>query len=145
MSFEGRKIMKSNRRTSGVTLIELMIVVVIVAILAAIAYPSYRQYAIRANRTEAKVALMQVAQGLEKCFTRYHEYNNAACPGTTFTTPKGHYAIAPAAADPVASATYTLEATPQGGQADDSQCGTLSLDERGQRLESGTGTVADCW
>jgi type IV pilus assembly protein PilE len=144
MSFEGRKIMTTKRRNSGVTLIELMVVVVIVALLAAIAYPSYRRYGIRANRTEAKVALMQVTQGLEKCFTRYHSYNDAQCTVTTaFTTPKGHYAIAPVGA--IAGATYTLSATPQGGQTEDTQCGTLSLNERGQRGETGTGAPADCW
>jgi type IV pilus assembly protein PilE len=146
MSLEGRKIMMSNRRNSGVTLIELMIVVAIIALLAAIAYPSYRQYAIRANRTEAKVALMQAAQGLEKCFTRYHQYDDPACGvPTNFTTTKGNYTIAPAAADPIADATYTLTATPRGGQTDDLQCGALGLDERGQRTETGTGTLADCW
>jgi type IV pilus assembly protein PilE len=86
---------------------------------------------------------MQVAQGLEKCFTRYHQYDDAACPGTTLTTPKGHYAIAPVGA--IADATYTLSATPQGGQTDDSQCGTFRLDERGQRTVTGTGSPADCW
>jgi type IV pilus assembly protein PilE len=144
MRLEGRKIMMSNRRNSGVTLIELMIVVAIIALLAAIAYPSYRQYTIRANRTEAKVALMQVAQGLEKCFTRYHQYDDPACGvATNFTTAKGNYAIAPVGA--IADATYTLAATPQLGQRDDLQCGTLGLNERGQRTETGTGMLADCW
>lgn len=50
------------RRTSGFTLIELMITVAIVAILAAIAYPSYKQYLIRANRSEAQAYLMDLSQ-----------------------------------------------------------------------------------
>ncbi|MGH8175836.1 MAG: type IV pilin protein [Steroidobacter sp.] len=131
------------RQNFGITLIELMIVVVIIAILAAIAYPSYRQYTIRANRTEAKVALLQVVQGLEKCFTRYHAYDAAACLVVTdFTTQEGNYLIADAAR---AAMTYTLTATPQAGQVDDARCGTLSIDERGRRTETGTGDVGDCW
>lgn len=137
--------MMSYRRSLGITLIELMIVVVIVAILAAIAYPSYRQYAIRSNRTEAKVALMQIAQGLEKCFTRYHAYNDAACTVVTdFTTPDGNYAVNDDAVPRTATA-YTLTAAPQGGQMEDAQCGALTLDETGDRREGGTGTVSDCW
>lgn len=133
------------RTNSGITLIELMVVVVIVAILAAISYPSYRQYAIRANRTEAKVALLQVAQGLEKCFTRYNAYNDAACGvATSFNTPEGHYAIAPTGGA-VGASSYTLTATPQGGQADDARCGTLGITETGVRTETGTGDLGDCW
>jgi type IV pilus assembly protein PilE len=133
------------RYSFGITLIELMIVVAIVAILAAIAYPSYRQYAIRANRTEAKVALLQITQGLEKCFTRYHAYNDALCTvNTTFNTPEGHYAIAPSGGA-VGAMTYVLTATPQGGQADDARCGTLRIDETGMRTETGSGDVGDCW
>ena len=84
-------------RQAGITLLELMIVVTIVGILAAIAYPSYRQQVIRSTRTEAKVALQQSAQALEKCFTRYMAYNHASCPADgTFnrTTPTGTTRIA---------------------------------------------------
>lgn len=134
----------------GITLIELMVVVVIVAILAAIAYPSYRDQVRRSNRTEAKVALEQTAQALEKCFTRYMAYNNASCPaftqlddGGSMTTPQGHYAIT---ATTLNATEFILRATPQGGQASDTRCGALTLNDRGQRgIAGGTGTAQDCW
>lgn len=131
---------------SGVTLIELMTVVVIIAILAAIAYPSYRQYAIRANRTEAKTVLYDIAQGLEKCYTRFNAYKDTNCTVTTaLTTPQGHYAISAATLD---ATTFVLKATPQGGQADDTQCGILSLDDKGVRRERDGAAVVPankCW
>jgi len=42
----------------GVTLMELLTVIVILGILASIAFPSYRTYLIRAQRAEAKTALL---------------------------------------------------------------------------------------
>ena len=40
--------------TTGVTLIELMIVIVVLGIIAAVAYPNYRDFAARAKRNEAR-------------------------------------------------------------------------------------------
>lgn len=133
------------RRNTGVTLIELMVVVVIVAILAAIAYPSYRQYAIRANRTEAKTAMLQIAQGLEKCYTRFHVYDHDDCEvDTDLTTEAGNYAVVGV----LGAQTYLLTATPQGGQADDTKCGILSLDQIGTRRERNGQALVQankCW
>lgn len=131
----------------GVTLIELMVVVLIVGILSAIAYPSYRQSVLKSNRTEAKVAMMQVAQALEKCFTRFGEYNNAGCAtaeslgGEGRLTETGKYLLTFADIDDVS---FTIRAAPQGGQAEDTVCGNLQLDQSGKR-ESGAPDVKTCW
>ena len=65
-----------NGRTGGFTLIELMIAVAIIAILATIAYPSYRQQVLKSQRTEAKTALSDAAQRLERCYTQFNAYND---------------------------------------------------------------------
>ena len=85
-------------RQRGMSLIELMIVVVIVGILAAIAIPSYRAYVIRANRADAKVALLSTAQNLERCYTNStpYAYNSANCNAAVpspFTVASGTYQI----------------------------------------------------
>lgn len=119
-------------RSKGMTLIELMVVVLIISILAGIAYPSYRQYAIRANRTEAKTALLQVSQSLEKCYTRYNAYNDGNCNvDTSFDTESETYRISAM----LTENTYVLSAAPLGGQADDATCGTLAMNEQGVRFE----------
>ena len=138
----------------GVTLMELMVVIAIIGILSAIAYPSYRQYVIRANRTEAKVALMQAQQGLEKCYTRFHRYrtNGAQVCGVAdglavaggVATEEGNYSVT-IAHDRIATPSYTLTATRQRGQTADAQCGNFTMNEIGTRGITGTGTVAQCW
>ncbi len=132
-------------RAFGFTLIELMIVVAIVGILAAIAYPSYTNYVRKANRTDARATLLQVAQTLERCYTQYSAYNNANCTvanGGTVNTPEGLYTIGVVSA----ATTYTLTATPVAGrvQAGDARCTTLTLTHAGVRGATGTAT-AECW
>ena len=134
-----------NTKSSGITLIELMIVVAIVGILAAIAYPSYRDQVIRSGRTEGKAALEQRAQALEKCFTRYMRYDDGNCAAAQATadgaTPEGRYNVA---IGNRTATTYTLTATPAGTQATDNACGWLSINEQGIRAsQNGVATV--CW
>lgn len=132
----------------GVTLIELMIVVVIVGILAAIAYPSYQRQVQQTRRTDGRTILLEVAQRLERCFTRYNSYTDAACAvdgdledADNITSAEGWYVITNGNR---AATTFRLEAAPQGAQAADARCATLRVTHTGARDATGT-TPADCW
>ncbi|HEU5137750.1 MAG TPA: type IV pilin protein [Steroidobacteraceae bacterium] len=139
------------RKNSGITLMELMVVMAIVGILAGIAIPSYRAYIERANRTDAKAALLSMAGALERCFTRFNSY--AEDDGCEVEFPaastEGYYQIT---APTLSAVAFTLRATPQDGQANDTQCGSFTLDNansKGVILEGDTpGSTAiarKCW
>lgn len=128
----------------GVTLIELMVVVVIVAILASIAYPSYRNQVRKTARSEGQAQLLETAQALERCYSRFGRYNAASCPAVIdlaapIPTDEGHYQIDDTVLKP---GSFTLTATPQGDQANDG-CGNLTLTSTG--AQGSTSGSADCW
>lgn len=137
-------------QSRGFTLIEVMIVVAIVAILSAVALPSYREYIRRGHRAEARAALLQGAQWLERAATATGTYPLTASFPTALTTiQSGRYTIA--VASPPASATsgaaFTLTATPAGAQVGD-KCGNYTLAHTGARgaaaISSGA-LVTECW
>lgn len=131
------------RRMRGVTLLELMIVVVVVGILAAIAYPSYLNQVRETRRADGKAELMETAQELERCYTRFGRYNDGNCGvAFPFLSEEEHYQIT----GNVTAATFTLNATPQGDQVKDTECGTLRLMHTGAQGSQGNDTDAnDCW
>ncbi len=131
-------------RSAGFSLIELMITVAIVGILAMIALPSYESYVQRARRADAKTELSSLAQRLERCFSQFGTYltgTGCSVGAGPFRSPEGYYVIA---ISNRTATTYTLTATPQGGQAKDGKCGSLSIDHIGRH--SASGMLGDaCW
>ena len=61
-------------KQTGFTLLELMITVIVIAILASIALPSYQDYLRRGYRADAKAALMENAQFMERNFTEANRF-----------------------------------------------------------------------
>ncbi len=131
-------------QSKGFTLIEIMIVVAILGIITAIAYPSYIEQVRKGNRSEAKTALLGLAQKMERCFTQYNAYDNANCPTSAQTTENGFYQLTVS----TTSTTYTLTAEATGGQAGDTDCKKLTINQaRAQGALDGDGNAAtvDCW
>jgi type IV pilus assembly protein PilE len=125
-----------------------MIVLAIVAILAAIALPSYQDAVTRSWRRKASACLVELAQAMERRYSASMAYNNpAALPNRACTADDGmpaRYAFGFVAA-PTAT-TFDLQAIPQGAQAaGDAQCGTLALDELGNRTVSTVTPPEQCW
>jgi len=144
-------------RQKGFSLIELMVVVAIVGIIAAIAYPSYEQYVLRSGRADGKAKLMEMLQAQERFFSQNQTYTATLGTGNgglgytadadgAVASQSGKYNITAAACTGKTIANcVNLTATPTGAQANDAECGTLTLDSSGVRTESGSGTVATCW
>lgn len=136
-----------SRNAAGFTLIEVMIVVAIIGLLAAIAYPSYAEYIRRGYRAEARGGLLQAAQWLERAATATGTYPlTATFPANLKTIPSDRYTITLAS---VNGTTYTLTATPKGGQIGD-RCGNYTLTQAGVRGANGitagsAGYDATCW
>lgn len=132
-------------KQKGITLIELLIVVGIIGILAAIAYPSYQEHMNKGRRTDATVALLGVAQQLERCYSR--DFTYVDCVGFPVTTPEGFYEIDE---DGLTQSAYVLEATPVAGgvQTNDARCAIFTLDQTGLRqalADNGADNTDLCW
>lgn len=151
MKFNNQVMLGRLRRYAGVnagfTLIEVMIVVVVIAILTAVAYPSYRDYIIRANRSAAQTFMLEVASRQERFLldARAYAASIAALGMSVPSSVSTNYTITSAAvAGPPPG--YTVTATPIGRQlAEDTKCGTLTIDATGAKTASGSGGVAQCW
>ncbi len=131
----------------GLTLIELLTTMVVIGLLASIAVPGYRQVMLRAGRSEAKVELLQTASALERCYSRYNAFNSPQCAGQVSLprlTESGRYQIVAANLD---DGDYRLRALPQGGQAEDGECRTLTYDSAGHKgvADGAAQSAAFCW
>lgn len=112
------------RTQRGFTLIEAVLVVGLIALLAAIAYPSFRSQMLKARRTDALIALMQLQQSQERWRSTHLRYGSAAELAAPATSPQGHYVLQVASADPTG---FELVATAIGGQQADALCRVLRI------------------
>jgi type IV pilus assembly protein PilE len=137
----------------GFNLIELVIAIAIIGILAAVAYPSYNDSVRKSRRAEAKAALTEVAQWLERNYSETFDYdvdsagrvlaNNLIITQTPKQGTTKYYSIS---LTHNTSDDFLLKATPQGPQADDG-CKTLTLTHTGVKDVSDDATLSkdNCW
>jgi len=146
---------RTGMRSKGFTLIELMITVAIVGILATVAYPSYRDSIMRAHRSDAHTALMEIKLRENKLRANCRYYGSIsgayACNAVNTSTiaytnnsPEGYYTLV---VNPTSALAYTATATAVGGQADDTDCATITLTVSAANPEGVKGGTsgADCW
>jgi len=130
-------------KNSGFTLIELLIVLAIVCILTCIAHPCYTSYLVKARRSNATVALMNLTDSLEQYYNEHHSYQNATLENLNISNNVDFYQLSIVLEN---DTEYRIEAIPNRAQTKaDSKCGTLILDQLGNRSISGTGSINECW
>ncbi len=167
MSAQALMIRRRRQRSSGFTLVEVMIVVAIAAIIAMVAIPSYQEYITRSKRAAARQVLLEASQFLERNYTAAGCYDFADTPSCLARS--GSATVQPSTllrapsegrASYVVNWTFTnsgqaftLTATPcatagtcpAGGETTfaDPACGALTLTQTG--LRGASGTLATCW
>jgi prepilin-type N-terminal cleavage/methylation domain len=146
--------MPTAKGLKGFTLIELMIVIAVIGILAAIAWPNYTSYLIKSRRAAAQSDMLQIQLALEKWRANNNSYLSVLdhSDDSTNLTPADladnlstantyyNYALQKdsTGGSPDASH-YYIKATAQAGQAGDTACNPLNLDQSNAKGPSG------CW
>lgn len=127
--------------STGITLVELIIVVAVVGILLATAVPGYRNYTLRVHRTEAIRMLLQASMCQERLIASSGKYDTSRCKPVS---QQQRYQLSYNTPDP-GGRSYVAIAAPAGAQLND-PCGSLSLDQSGARGISATDIeIEKCW
>ncbi len=138
----------------GFTLVEILVVVIVAGILLGVAIPSYQGYVLRSDRTDATVALVNIAGSQERFYLKNGTYASGAqfakLGFPTSHTEHGYYrlSIVPHTDGLAAGYTARASAVMTEKQAADIDCATFSIDQSGQRGANGgfnKTIINECW
>jgi type IV pilus assembly protein PilE len=143
---------RRHSRTTGFSLIELMVTVVIISVLVAIAIPTYIDKVRKSRRTEAKTVLLDLAGREERFYNTNNTYSvlpsdlgyGAIAAAFPMTVGSGYYTVSVAlVAGPPAG--YTITAAPVAGndQAKDTHCQLFTLTSTG--VQTSAPDTTTCW
>ncbi|MGD8939445.1 MAG: type IV pilin protein [Gammaproteobacteria bacterium] len=133
-----------SKRTTGFTIMELLIAIAVLGILAALAIPAYQGNMQSSRRTDGITALLDVQA--QQTQWRANNVTYAATLTTDLgwansVSPEGYYTIS---LSNVTATTYTATATPKvGGPQESDSCGNLVLTESGPDIS--TDQKKSCW
>jgi type IV pilus assembly protein PilE len=152
LSARGRAALQSPV-AEGFTLVELMVTIMVATILMSIAIPAYTSQIRKSRRTDARVALLDLASREERYFSTQNAYTSSAANlGYAGSFPQtvgsGYYTVSvcvgatnPCTGAAATGSVFRVTATPTGPQANDTQCATFSVDNTGAQ----TATNTTCW
>jgi|SRR5579885_346696 type IV pilus assembly protein PilE len=135
--------MKPTNHEYGFTLIELLIVIVVIGILAVISVSLYKSFILKSRRSDGINAILTLQLAEERYRSNNAQYGSIAQIGGSSTSPQGYYSLA---ISNVGASSYSITASAQGNQANDSEgstsCASLTL-----TVSNGTATQTPpaCW
>lgn len=138
------------KKELGFTLAEILITIAIIGMLAGIAYPAYTQYVLKAKRSEAQTALVNLANKQEIFYLNNRKYaqnfkTELGESTNPFITENGYYSITTSSVK--LTTDFNLVATAISSQVNDELCAALSINhELAKSASTKSGDVAtDCW
>jgi type IV pilus assembly protein PilE len=141
-------------RAAGFTLVELMVSILVATILITIAVPSYTNQIRQSRRTDARTAVLDLAQREERYMSTNSSYTtspaNLGYAGATFPVNLGdnYYQLnvcvstaLPCTGTATTGTAFLITATAINAQANDTTCLNLYVDSQGNQ----TATSSNCW
>lgn len=127
-------------RSRGFSLVELMVALAVVAIVSAVAWPGYGALLRRAQRNDARIALLRIQSLQEAHYATHLRYaSRLGSQADADTLPvadrsdAGHYRLSLAVSEDRQGYSVIATARPDDPQARDRGCRQLAVDEIGRR------------